>query len=252
VPISEKTRNALRELGLTDYEAKAYLALIEHGALAASRISEDAGVPYSKIYETLSSLEKKGWVEIESGRPSKYYPKPPPEALEAVKLRLESLLKEHGKQVLSELQPVYEKKGVSERPDIWIIRGEFNVLTKLQETLNKTKTELMIAVPIVPDLLVEIFAPTLLHLKNSGVKIIVMTTKKAEKEILRKLSKLAEVRVRNQMFGGGLISDEKEVILLLGEDEKKPTLAIWSDHLGLAKFARDYFSYLWKDSLKFK
>jgi hypothetical protein len=27
-------------------------------------------------------------------------------------------------------------------------------------------------------------------------------------------------------------------------------LAIWSDHAGLAKFAKNYFEYLWRDSKK--
>jgi len=48
------------------------------------------------------------------------------------------------------------------------------------------------------------------------------------------------------MFGGGVIVDGKEALLLLGEE--KPTLVIWSDHVGLVKFAKDYFQYLWESS----
>lgn len=244
--ISDATRRALRELGLTEYETKAYFTLITYGALTASQISENAGVPYSKVYDVLGSLEKKGWIESKRGRPSRYYPKPPLEALEAVKLRLESTIRESKQQVLSELQPIHEKKEVRERPDVWIIRGEFNILAKLQETLSKTKTELMIAAPIISDALAATFTPALFHLKNAGVKTMIMTTKTTDNKRLR-VSEAAEVRIRDQMFGGGIISDEKEVLLILGEEEK-PVLAIWSNHIGLTKFARNYFEFLWQTS----
>ncbi len=46
------------------------------------------------------------------------------------------------------------------------------------------------------------------------------------------------------MFGGGVVVDSREALLLLGED--KTTLVIWSNHIGLVKFARDYFQYLWE------
>jgi sugar-specific transcriptional regulator TrmB len=244
--ISDATRRALRELGLTEYETRAYLTLITYGVLTASQVSENAIVPYSKIYDVLVSLEKKGWIESKSGRPSRYYPKPPLEALEAVKLRLESTIKDCEQQVLSELQPIYEKKEVRERPDIWIIRGEFNVLAKLQEILSKTKIELMIAAPIISDALAATFTPALVHLKNVGVKTMIMTTKTTDNKLLR-ASEAAEVRIRDQMFGGGIISDEREVLLILGEEEK-PVLAIWSNHIGLTKFARNYFEFLWQTS----
>ncbi len=51
------------------------------------------------------------------------------------------------------------------------------------------------------------------------------------------------------MFGGGVISDKKEVLLLLGgENEGEDSLAIWSDHTGLTRFARSYFEYLWSEA----
>ena len=64
-----------------------------------------------------------------------------------------------------------------------------------------------------------------------------------------RLKTLGVVRFRDQMFGGGVISDKKEVLLLLGgETEGEDNLAIWSDHTGLARFARSYFEYLWREA----
>jgi hypothetical protein len=62
------------------------------------------------------------------------------------------------------------------------------------------------------------------------------------------MASIGELRVRDQMFGGGIIADGKEAILLLGEE--KPSLVIWSNHVGLVRFAREYFQFLWDSSKK--
>ncbi len=248
LPLSGEAKRVLRELGLTQYETRAYLALLDKGALTASQISEYAEVPYSKIYEVLASLEKKGWTKAERGRPSKYYPKSPSEALEAAKLRLEEMTKSWEQAILSELQPLYEKRGIREKPDIWILRGEFSILAKLKETLDKAKKEVMIAAPSLPKALENTFVSMLTRLQNTGVDMRFMISSGAKDWNLKKITNVAQVRVRDQMFGGGVIVDSKEAMLFLGEE--KPTLVIWSNHLGLVKFARDYFQYLWNSSEK--
>ncbi|UCH69932.1 MAG: TrmB family transcriptional regulator [Candidatus Bathyarchaeota archaeon] len=221
--------------------------MLEKGATTASRVSDVSTVPYSKIYETLNSLERKGWIETKRGRPSRYYPKSPSEALSAVKLRLEDAVKSWEQTVLDELQPLYEKRQIREKPDIWILRGEFNTLAKVQEMLGKAKSRLMIAAPTPTRTITEAIVPMLINLKNSGVKILLMTSKNVGKRDLDRIAEVAEVRVRAHMFGGGIIVDGREALLLLGE--KKPTLVIWADHAGLVKLAKDYFQYLW-DSAK--
>jgi sugar-specific transcriptional regulator TrmB len=91
--------------------------------------------------------------------------------------------------------------------------------------------------------------PLVKTIVDRGVKVQLMTMKTPFTETMSKLTKLCEVRVREQMFGGGIISDGREVILLLGQEEDEAiSLAIWSDHIGLAKFAKNYFEYLWADS----
>jgi len=240
---SDQAKRILRELGLTEYETRAYLSLLEKGVTTASRVSEHANVPYSKIYETLNSLERKGWVETKRGRPSRYYPKSPSEALSAARMRLEDSVKSWEQTILNELQPLYEKREIREKPDIWILRGEFNTLAKLQEMLGKVKSTLMIAAPTPTKALVGAVVPILIRLQDRGVEILLMASRDMGKKNLEKIADVAEVRVRDHMFGGGVIVDGKEALLVLGE--KKPTLVIWADHVGLVKFAKDYFQYLW-------
>lgn len=234
---------------MTAYEIRSYTSLLEIGPATASQLSEASDVPYSKIYEVLGSLEKKGWIESEHGRPSKYYPKPPSVAMEIAKSQLENTLKTNEALVLEELQPLYEKKGVRERPDIWIVRGNFNVLAKIRETVEHVQKEILAAVPAIPDSVAEMLIPLVKLIVERGVKVQLMTMKRPSSDAMEKLSKLCEVRVREQMFGGGIIADGREVILLLGQEgDEAISLAIWSDHVGLSKFAKNYFEYLWSDS----
>jgi sugar-specific transcriptional regulator TrmB len=247
--ISDRVRRSLQEFGLTEYEIRSYTSLLEIGPATANQLSEASDVPYSKIYEVLGSLEKKGWIEMEHGRPSKYYPKPPSLAMEITKSQLENSLRTSEALVLDELQPLYEKKGVRERPDIWIVRGNFNVLAKIRETVEHVQREILAAVPSIPDSVADMLISLVKSIADRGVKVQIMTMKVSMNETMAKLSKFCEVRVRDQMFGGGIIADGREVILLLGQEgEEAIGLAIWSDHIGLSKFAKNYFEYLWEDS----
>jgi HTH-type transcriptional regulator, sugar sensing transcriptional regulator len=247
--VSDKTRRALKEFGLTEYEGKAYISLVESGALAASELSRVASIPYSKIYEIIGNLERKGWVESEQGRPSKYYAKAPSTALESSRVRFETTLRASEAEALVELQPLYEKKGVQEKPDIWIVRGQDNILDKIKETLAGTRRELMVAMPVAPDPIVSVAVSVLALLRGKGVNVSVMLPETAGRETIARLRESAKVRTRESLFGGGIISDDNRIVLLLGEDpEKGLTLAISSDHIGLVRFGKSYFEYLWESS----
>ena len=243
---SDAARRALRELGLTAYETETYLGLLRSGALTASEVSEQSNVPYSKIYEVLNALEKKGWIEIEHGRPSKYFPKSPIEALSMAKLQLEEKLRGWEKTIATEIQPIFEQREIREKPDIWILRGQLSVVAKLQEMVDNVKNEVMIAAPIFAKPFADLFLNLLKGLNDRNVQVFFMAAGGVEDWNVKDLASVAEVRTRAEMFGGGVICDGKESLLMLGED--KPSLVIWSNHVGLVKFARDYFQYLWDSS----
>ena len=64
---SDQTRKSLEKIGLTSYETKTYTSLLKNGELTASDLSTKSGVPYSKIYEVLGTLEEKGWIGSDDG-----------------------------------------------------------------------------------------------------------------------------------------------------------------------------------------
>ena len=62
----------LQKLGFTGNEAKIYSALVHLKQARASEIAENAGVPRAKIYGTLRGMEKKGYVRIIEGEPTRF------------------------------------------------------------------------------------------------------------------------------------------------------------------------------------
>jgi sugar-specific transcriptional regulator TrmB len=51
----------LVRLGLTQYEARAYVALIRRDASAPAEVAKVAGVPRPRIYDVTDSLVAKSW-----------------------------------------------------------------------------------------------------------------------------------------------------------------------------------------------
>lgn len=250
--LSEKARKAMESLGLTDYEIRAYVSLLNDGTMTAQELSKKSSVPYSKIYEVVGRLEEKGWLESNSSRPTKYYPKSPSTALEAMRLRIENQVRENENIVVEELMSLYEKTGTKEKPEIWVLRGLYNIAAKVKEIIQNCNIELLLALPSVAEGVAKPLQPTLRTLYEKGVKIMVLASETATMDTVKALSRIGEVRLKNSMFGGGVVSDGRQVVILLGADkvgEKNyEPLAIWADHSGLANFAKEYFQYLWKDA----
>ena len=242
----------MESLGLTSYEIKVYLSLLETGSMTASDISKKSGVPYSKIYEVLNSLEDKGWLESDSSRPQKFFPKSPLTALEAMRMRIESSIRDSKNTIMSELMPIYEKSGIREKPEIWVVMGVYNIAAKIGEIIQTCQHELLIALPQIAEGIAKPIQPTLRSLQEKGVKINVLASEEANPDTIRAISRVAKVRLKNNMFGGGVIGDSKHVMILISEGRSvsgtfEPT-AIWAEHIGLARFAKDYFHYLWADA----
>jgi sugar-specific transcriptional regulator TrmB len=84
----KETLTKLSELGLSNYEARAYVALIQKNPSTAYEIGKASGVPSSKIYEVLNRLREKGIllvVEDDEKGTRRYIPQNPEEYLNTFK-----------------------------------------------------------------------------------------------------------------------------------------------------------------------
>ena len=167
---------------------------------------------------------------------------------------MESDFSQNQNVILNELVPLYEKSGTSERPDIWVLSGAINIGAKILEMVETCRNEVMIALPEAGEELVRQALPKLRSLHDKGVDITILTSDKMDKESIKAIKRVATVKIKKGLFGGGIISDKRYVVILLGPEiggaNTSEVVAIWADHTGLAGFARQYFEYLLKDSKK--
>jgi HTH-type transcriptional regulator, sugar sensing transcriptional regulator len=74
--------DTLARLGLTGYEARAYLALTRRGAATGAELARLAGLPRQRIYDVLEGLVARGFATVRAGRPLRYSAVAPAEAIE--------------------------------------------------------------------------------------------------------------------------------------------------------------------------
>jgi sugar-specific transcriptional regulator TrmB len=129
----------LMRLGLTQYEARAYVALIRRDGSTPAEIATLAGVPRPRIYDVLHSLVAKGLATDRPGRVAKYVPTPPAEAMarlvEAHRQRL-NLVEADAEALAVELGPAFLEGRAHDGP------LEFIEVIRDPETLGKRFNEL--------------------------------------------------------------------------------------------------------------
>jgi HTH-type transcriptional regulator, sugar sensing transcriptional regulator len=100
----------LTDLGLTSYEAKAYVALTRRDSSTAAQTARLSNVPRQRIYDVLATLVEKGLASTRPGDVVKYKATPPGQALEGLVARrrqeLQSL-EQAALETVAQLEPAY-------------------------------------------------------------------------------------------------------------------------------------------------
>ncbi|MCK5560991.1 MAG: TrmB family transcriptional regulator [Thermoplasmata archaeon] len=130
----------LEKIGLSPYEARAYIALIAHGYGNAETIAETAQIPRTSAYKILRSLETKGFAIATQGRPQIYKPEPPSKIYENFKTQLEETC---GK--LEMLYEVVREKGMPQL--IFTIADKAKVIEKIGELMDKSTDTIILSTP---------------------------------------------------------------------------------------------------------
>jgi sugar-specific transcriptional regulator TrmB len=79
--VEDRDARRLVELGLTGYEASAYVALTRRVEATATEVARIAKLPRQRIYDVLDGLVSQGFATIKPGRPARYVAAAPEEAL---------------------------------------------------------------------------------------------------------------------------------------------------------------------------
>jgi HTH-type transcriptional regulator, sugar sensing transcriptional regulator len=143
------TAAQLTRLGLTSYEAKAYLALLRRDSSTAAQAARLASVPRQRIYDVLASLVEKGLASTRPGQVAKY-------AAVAPELALERLVSDQREQLadlerqtaalIDELSPAYHAGQKEDNPleYIEVLRDRRAINERFEELQAGIKREILV------------------------------------------------------------------------------------------------------------
>ena len=126
----------LKGIGLTMYEAQAYVTLTSLIQATAFEVSEKSNIPRSKIYDVLKKLNEKNFIEIKDGRPLIYTVKSPVEVLTREKEKINQNIED----TITRLTNTYENGINQVQAPIWRIYGVEKIINKEIEIIKRAKS----------------------------------------------------------------------------------------------------------------
>ncbi|GAB7092925.1 TrmB family transcriptional regulator [Halolamina litorea] len=140
---------SLRDLGLSEYEARAYRALLDDSPSTAKELSRSSDVPMGRVYDVLKDLERRGLARSQAAsRPKKYVAVEPEAALDRLLDAKREELEEQESQYESTVEQLEEDldAGVPAEEGFWTaVLGPEESADLLLERLD-TASERVIAV----------------------------------------------------------------------------------------------------------
>jgi len=222
---------------LNIYETKVWLALLGKGSASAGEIASISGVPRSRTYDVLESLEKKGFALIKLGKPVKYLGVKPRMILEKMKnnVRTES---EEKLQILLNIKETAEFSQLEELYTVGInpvkredlsasIKGRSTISSHLSEIIESAKEEVIVCTNFKEMKIKEkLFMETVSLLKKKGVKVKVALS--GNPELIKKLSETMKIKITPvEVDAKFFIVDRKEILFYLNRESTKEDQAIW-------------------------
>ena len=255
--VKQELINKIKDyFNLNIYETKVWLALLGKGTASAGEIASLSGVPRSRTYDVLESLEKKGFAIIKLGKPVKYLGIKPKVILE----KLKNNVRKNAEDRILSLSNIKETKEFSELENLYTVginpvkredvsaalKGKSNITNYLREILENAEKEVLIctnAEEIKSKL--GIFLQTFDILKKSKIKIILALS--GDEELIKTLSvklgiKIKKVSIDAKFF----IIDRKEILFYLSKEKGREDVAIWLN----SNFFAQAFATLFENILK--
>ncbi|MDO9537079.1 MAG: helix-turn-helix domain-containing protein [Thermoplasmata archaeon] len=163
----KKVRDDLALLDFSEYETRAYIALVALQVSDAETIAMTAQVPRTSMYKVLESLAKKGYVSVTEGRPRQFSAEPPLMIKEKLLSRLGGTFDD-----LESIHGILREKGMPQV--IYTVTGKERVLNKMAEFLGMAKHRVMLSTSNA-SILMESLDKKFLDARNRGVEISVIT-----------------------------------------------------------------------------
>ncbi len=222
---------------LNIYETKVWIALLTKGIASAGEVAAISGVPRSRTYDVLESLEKRGFAIIKIGKPVKYIAVKPTEVLEKIKSNTMTEAQDKVKN-LSNLKetPEYEEleklhnSGISPIKATEItgsLRGRSNIIARLRELIQSAKKEVVISTSVLDfEDKSRALLPSLEEASKKNIKVRVALSGAPER-IKKVAAKLGIKPTQTESDAKLYIADKKEVLFMITADNSDEEIGVW-------------------------
>jgi HTH-type transcriptional regulator, sugar sensing transcriptional regulator len=221
----------LQFLGFSQYEARAYCALLQRSPANGHEVAKTAGIPTSKVYETLERLLHKGAVLVQRSDPTLWAPVPYRDLTATLRQRMESNLTAV-EQGLAQLGHEQDTKLT------WSLSGHGHVVDSMRRAIDRTRERLAAAIPSGE---LDELTPALRAAAERGVAIDLVAGNGAALD----LPEGERVRVRRRP-DDGQGDDRLAVVLGDGEETVLADLGLarpegmWTHHPAVALLAAEH------------
>lgn len=196
---SQKIRGWLNNLGLSNYEAQAYVALVSLEDGTAEQISKHSRVPRTSMYKVMEALEEKDLVVSQPGKPRRFRLVD----LEAVESQVLYDIRE-GFAELKKIKGSLTERGTPQL--VYTVLGRDRVLAKIGEMLDDAVTSIFLSSPDMKVLRSE-HGQRLTDAVRRGVEVVLVL------EPFIKSPDCTECHRREELFITDLVVDNERALL---------------------------------------
>jgi HTH-type transcriptional regulator, sugar sensing transcriptional regulator len=195
----QKIASVLRNIGLSEYESKVFVAIIIKSHGSADELAELSAIPRTSAYKSLGSLEEKGLITSIHGRPTIYHP-----------VELEIIRNKFVTEMNDAFSKLNSVKGLlSERGNpelVYTITGRDRVIVKIGDMIDTAKKSILISSPVMKDLRTE-HGQRFKEAIKRGVEIIFIS------EPMVKLPEATKVYRKSDLIATDIIIDESIALM---------------------------------------
>jgi sugar-specific transcriptional regulator TrmB len=245
----------MMEYGLTEYEARTYLALLHLGVASARDVANLSRVPRTKIYSVLDDLHAKQLAEIIPERPKKYGVVPFDSYLRQFEREYKAKLAkiEEDKKLLMSSFASKDAAGPDKAGSFQVLKGRKNVLNRKYEMVGRAAGEVLEMGTEYSAVRMGYYLPLLKERGRAGVKLrLLCPVTEANRENVDEFASVGEVRENPSKSAGSviLVVDDAEVLIChyVPDDEhlfKGEDIAIWSDDKAIVRDMKSTIQAQW-------
>ncbi len=245
------------EFGLTEYQCRAYLALLDLGKATASQIPPISRVPRTRIYATMTQLHEKGLVEIIPETPLRYSAVPFQRYLEKLsgEFRQKALMIDSNMEALAKEFAIHVGKEPEDKGRFEAIYGRRNARERLVKMYESARREIIgIGTRKSPGRILKAFKSQLEDKSKAGIAIkYAFPFSGSDMPLVRQLSKYARIRSIDfempvyihvvdgrEFFMSHPIPDDES--FYIGDD-----ICIWTDDLPISRAIGDMVERIWSE-----